>query len=212
MADCPHCSVAIESLPGFVPQATLEERLKTQRTAKDGEISVLKSALEVSNSKASGFDAIVQERDTLKGDIAKRDMQTERSAAMSKAGLDGALLESVELLHTSATAGQDEPQSFADWLEADGKTHPLLSSHFGKPGEPTTTTTTTTTPNLNGPNGNPDINGDTRPPAAPQGRITPDDVRTYLSSPEYNAMNAEDRRTKLAELKGNVETQNTAQA
>ncbi len=210
-ANCPHCSESIESLPGFVPQSKLEERLTAQRAAKDGEITALKSALSTAQSQAAGFDAIVSERDALQAEIGKRDKRSTRLEAMTAAGLKPDLLEHVELLHTSATAGEEEPADFAAWLEGDGKAHPLLASHFGQ-ASAAPPPADNGRPDLNAPNGNPSIAGPKSDPAPPGGKITPNDIRAYLSSPEYSAMSADDQRAKIAELKATVNGQNVAQA
>lgn len=209
-ANCPHCSESIESLPGYVAQAKLEERLAAQRDAKDGEISALKSALSTAQSQAAGFDAIVSERDALQAEIGKRDKRSTRLEAMAAAGLNSELLEHVELLHTSATAGQSEPADFSAWLDGDGKTHPLLSAHFGQASAPPVANNGR--PDLNVPNANPAITNNTANPAPPGGKMTPNDVRAYLSSPEYKGLNAADQRAKLSELKTAIHGQNSAQA
>jgi hypothetical protein len=211
-ANCPHCSESIESLPGFVSQSKLEERLSAQRDAKDGEITALKSALSTAQSQASGFEAIVSERDALKAEIGKRDKRSTRLEAMSAAGLNADLLEHVELLHTSATAGQDEPADFAAWLDGDGKAHPLLAAHFGQSNAAPPAATNNGRPDLNAPNANPPITNNTADPAPPGGKMTPNDVRAYLSSAEYKSLSAADQRAKITELKTAVHGQNAAQA
>jgi len=208
MSNCPHCSESIESLPGFIAQTKLEERLNAQRSAKDGEITALKAALSTAQSQASGFDAIVSERDALQSEIGKRDKRSSRLEAMAAAGLAADLLEHVELLHTSATAGEAEPADFGAWLDGAGKAHPLLAPQFGQ----TATAPTVAAPNLNGPNGNPAMAAPTSEPAPPGGKMTPNDVRAYLSSAEYRGMSAEDQRAKLGELKTTAHNQNAAQA
>lgn len=213
MASCPHCSVDIDSLSGFVPQATLEARLKT----KSDENKLMADALKEAKVKASGYDAIVTERDTLKGEITKRDEHTTRTTAMTEARLDPSLLASVETLYTSAIAGQDEPQSLADWLSGDAREHPLLADRFGKAtGEqPQANPLDPTKPNLNviptapAPNLNPQAPTGQDPPP-PGGKISSGDIQRYFASAEYTALSSEDRRAKMSEVQAAWNAQENA--
>lgn len=203
-ANCPHCSEAISSLPGFVTQETLEQRLE----AKNGEIGALKTALSTAKSKADGFDAVVAERDGLRAEITKRDERASRTEAMQAAELDPALLDHVELLYQSATAGLADAPTLADWLATDAKEHPLLADKFGKPAAPTAAAPEASTPqarpNLNGPNLNPNVNANAGDPPPPGGRMSPSDVAAYFNSAEYRALSNQDKRAKIAELQGQV--------
>lgn len=213
MASCPHCSENIESLSGFVPQATLEARLK----AKSDETKLIADALKEAKVKASGYDAIVMERDTLKGEITKRDEHSTRTTAMTEAGLDPSLLASVETLYASAIIGQDEPQSLADWLSGDAKEHPLLADRFGKPpgDQPPANPLDPTKPNLNviptapGPNLNPQAPTGQDPPP-PGGKISGGDIQRYFASAEYNALPPAEKRVKMQEVQASWNAQENA--
>ena len=207
-SNCPHCSVEIESLSGFVSQADLETRIG----AKNGEIKALGDALKVSKTKASGFDAIVMERDQLQTEIVRRDEKATRTTAMSEHGLDPGLLDHVDLLYNSATAGLDEKPTLAEWLAGDGKAHPLLADKFGKGAPDATVDPTKTGPNLNGPNGNPDTTTGATDPPPPGGKISPADLQSYFAGPEFAALSVDDRRAKIGEMEAKIATQESAGA
>lgn len=199
MADCPHCKEGLGS--GYLTQEDHETRLN----AKTAAMTLLTTELTTAKTKAQGYDAIVAERDTLKGEITKRDERSARSDAMKEAGLDPSLLSHVEILYNSATAGQDAPKSLAEWLGEEGKAHPLLSDKFGTPGEPPPPKPgEPPKPNLNG---NPNTTVDTAPPGAPGQKLTPTDVQNYINSPEYKGLSSDDKRTKIIELKAQVAAQ-----
>ena len=199
MADCPHCNTDLGS--GFLTQADHEKRIN----AKNGEITALTTELTTAKTKASGYDAIVAERDRLKADLGARTQKDERLAAMDDAGLPRSLYDSVEVLFNSANAGEGDTP-WGDWLKGDAKEHPLLSDKFGKPGEqqpaPKPGEQQQPRPNLN-----PNLTDDTQDPPKPGQKITPADVHNYIASPEYQGLSTEDQRKKLDELEARVVAQ-----
>lgn len=207
MASCPHCNETIEKLSGFVPEATLKERLKNQAAAKDGEITALTSRVTELEGRTEGHDAIVTERDSLKSELSGLKQRGERTAALAELKLDAGLLEHVEVLYNSAIAGQDEPPDFKPWLEEHGKVHPLLAPHLGKAGASTSTATGAAgaagAAGATGANKLPDT-GAGADPSGPGGKMTPDQLRTYFASPEYAALDRDGKKAKIAELKGQV--------
>jgi hypothetical protein len=197
---CPHCSEEITTpLTGFVAESTLRERLKGQATAKDAEIAVLSARVTELDGKTTGYDAIVAERDKLKAEAEGAKKRGERTAKLAELKLKPELLDHVEVLYNSAQAGAEAPKEFAAWLAEDAKAHPLLAPHFGAVTTTPVTTTTTTTPANKLPVTPP--GGD---PPGPGGKMTPDQVRAYFASPEYQALDRKAKVAKIAELKGHV--------
>jgi hypothetical protein len=211
MANCPHCSVDIESLPGFVSQEKLEERLK----AKSGEIDILKTSLSTAQAKAQGFAGLTLELSQLKEANTARDQAQVRGTAMTEAGLDPSLLPHVEALYSSATSGMAEKPTLSDWLAKDGKEHPILSPHFGAPpaagtppalGTPPAGTPPVGTPPA--PNLNPQTILGAKPPAPPAtGVPSAADVQKYFQSPEFKAMPRDAQKAKFAEVQAQVNGQ-----
>ncbi|MEM6931851.1 MAG: hypothetical protein AAF602_33270 [Myxococcota bacterium] len=209
MSACPHCSQPIEKLDGFVKQEVMRQRLD----AKKGEIDALTTEVTGLRTKAAGFDAIVTERDGLRSELDGMKQRETRLTALDCHKLDRGLLEHVEVLYKSATAGDEEPQAFDAWLEEHGQVHPLLAPHLGK-ADPTTTPAPAPAdpPATPGDPAPPPRTAPTEPPATPPpgpgGKMTPQDVRTYFQSPEFLAMDGDAKRAKIAELKGQVAGQN----
>lgn len=221
-ANCPHCNEPIEKLTGFVPEATLRERLKNQAAAKDAEITALSSRLTELEGKTTGYDAIVGERDTLKAELTGLRQRGERTAALAELKLDAGLLEHVEVLYNSAVAGQDEPPDFKTWLGEQGKAHPLLAPHVGRAGAAGAGGTGAGAGAGAGTGAGAASGGaggagagagagsasrlpDTAPgsdPAGPGGKMTPEQVRAYFASAEYAALPRDAKKAKIAELKG----------
>ncbi len=125
---CPHCSVQID---GFVSQATLESRINS----KSEESRMLKEALREAKAKADGFDSVVAERDTLRGQITNLTERSSRLGALAKIGvMDEQTIRGFESIYSAEIAGiaEGERPAFSAWLEAEegARTHPLLSKSF----------------------------------------------------------------------------------
>lgn len=201
MPDCPHCNVAIETLPGFVPQATLESRLG----AKDGEITALKASLGTATAQAQGHTALVSENTTLKTQLAERDQRDERNTALTTAGVAADMLPHLELVFNSQQAGVEEPATFGDWLATDEtKAHPLLAGLFGAPPDPNAPPVPPVVP----PRTLPLPNGDTVVPAPPPGgEIKESDTADLFGSARYQNASADDQKTMFTEHMGKVQAQ-----
>ena len=184
MPSCPHCSEAIEKLEGFVPQATLESRIN----AKKEENRLLRDRVSVLETQTEGHSAIVAERDGFLQELNGMRQHASRTSALSEAGLDASLLDSVEILYNSA--GTEE--TMAEWLAGDGQAHPLLSPHFGG---------TVAPPATPAPNTIPATSEGTIPAGAPRGKRTPDDVNAYAASSSYRNLSSADKRAWIANAK-----------
>lgn len=127
-ADCPHCAKPIEALPGFVPQAVLEERLKNAKAPLVAENSLLKA-------KVGELEPLAAQAATAAKELESLKTRGARTEAMKAAGVAPDLLEHFETMYASAAAGSEEPVEFAAWLTADtgAKAHPLLKLAFGAP-------------------------------------------------------------------------------
>lgn len=127
-ASCPKCNAEIESLPGFVPQSVLEERLKNAKAPLLAENALLKGKVTELEPLAAQAATAAKELESLK----TRGVRTE---AMKAAGVAPDLLEHFETMYASAAASSEEPVEFAAWLTADtgAKAHPLLKLAFGAP-------------------------------------------------------------------------------
>ena len=136
MPDCPHCSVAITSLPGFISQADLEVRLNGLREGKDTEITALSTEITTLRTQTEGHSAIVAQRDTLLAASTAREQKDARVGLLTADGakVDPALLDSFEMVYNASQAGKPEADqaTFEAWFAADAKTHVLLSPHFGQ--------------------------------------------------------------------------------
>lgn len=205
-ANCPHCNESIEALSGFVTQAKLEERLKAQGEAKDGEIAALRTKVSEQATAIEATAGAAAELETLRAQVASRDQRDARLTALAEAKIDAGLLDSIEVLYQSATAGQgDEAKDFAAWLAEDAASHPLLAPHLSatsttKPGGATNETQTVnrlgTTDTATG-----------TPPGPNTGKLKPEDVAAYFESAEFKGMSREDQRAKVVELREQVQAQ-----
>ncbi len=208
MPACPHCSEKIEHLPGFLTQAALEDRLSSQKTGHETaltavrlELTTVKNSLTQANTKASGFDAVVSERDGLQAKLTGMEQTATRTTAMQTAGVDPAMREHVELIFNSANAGRDEPLEWDAWMasteEGGARTHPLLSSQFGTPGTPAVVVPPKN--NLPDPNaGKPGL-------VTPPGNLMPlKDVMSFIRTDEYHALSSDEKNAKLNEMEAAV--------
>lgn len=216
---CPHCQEEITTpISGFVSEATLKERLKGQAAAKDAEITALSTRVTELEGKTTGHDAIVQERDRLKSEVEGMKRKGERTSKLTEAKLDAALLDHVEVLYNSSQAGAETPKAFEVWLAEDAAKHPLLAPHFGKAGttgagtgtgtKPAGTTAGTGTGTGTGTNKLPDTPAGSDP-AGPGGKMTPEQLRTYFGSAEFQGLDRAKKKEKIAELKGQVPSPGT---
>lgn len=200
MANCPHCSEEIASLPGFVSEDKLKERLRGQAAAKQGEIDLLNSELTESRTKSQGYDAIVTERDGFKAKIEGIERAQERTAVLSEHGIDLAGLATFETLYNSQTV--DDAKSFGDWVASKKEGDPVLSRMFGSNTDaaPATDATpaATVVPAI------PNTSADSAPAGAVGGAWTEADSQRVFKSPEYAALDSAGKRAKMAEVYGRL--------
>ncbi len=200
MAKCPHCSEAIESLPGFLPQADLEERLKKQRDPLKLEITALTTEVVELRPKASSYDAVVLERNGLQGQIDSRTQKDARTTLFVEHKVDPGLIGDFETMHASSQVGvaDDAKKTFEDWVATDAKSHVLLSPHYGADTPPPPPD-----PNAgSGQNGLPPTPPGHAPPPPPHsGKYTNVDIQAIFASPAYQALDSAGKRAKMAEMK-----------
>ena len=201
MADCPHCSKNIESLSGFIPTADLEERLKSLKKGKDAEILELSTQLSSARTKASGFDAVVLERDGLKRDAESRTLRDARTTLLTGARVDVALLPNIEQVYdwSQNGASDDDKKSFEDWFAADAAKHVLLAPHFNgdvAPPPPPNPEDGDGINKLPAPGG-----GNHQPPPPPSnGKFTNADIASVFASPAYQALSVKDQQAKIKRM------------
>lgn len=193
-ADCPHCARPIEALPGFVPQAVLEERLKNAKAPLVAEVALLKG-------KVTELEPLAAQATTATKELESFKTRGARTEAMKAAGVSPDLLEHFETMYASAAAGSEEPVEFDAWLTADtgAKAHPLLRLAFGAPpaaGAPPK-------PGVKPP-------ADTgRAPAGAMPKITPEDYQRELSKFDLRDPKQRDaRKARDAELRAQIAAQN----
>lgn len=195
-ADCPHCAKPIESLPGFVPQAVLEERLKNAKAPLVTEIAALKG-------RVTELEPLAEQAATAAKELESLKTRGARTEAMKAAGVAPDLLEHFETLYASAAAGSEEPVEFDAWLTADtgAKAHPLLKLAFGAP--PPAAGAPPKPPGVKPP-------ADTgRAPAGAMPRITPEDYQRELSKFDIrDPKQRELRKARDLELRAQIAAQN----
>lgn len=205
-ATCPHCSAEIERLPGFVPDATLKERLKKQGEAKDAEIALLKQRATELDTKATEYDALKSQFETLQKEHTSFTTRATHTEALRTAGLNPEFLPSVEALHNSAMASLDEGErtTLVEWLEGAGREHPLLAPHFAAGAAPA---------GSGQPSGQASPPSPPRPRIPPEGgqpppvgsaRMTPDQTRAYFNSEQFQRLPRAEKDAKIAELRAAV--------
>lgn len=203
-SNCPHCEKPIESLSGFVPQKTLEERIN----AKQGEIDAMTTELTTTRAKAVDYDAVASERDTLKVEMGTLRESTTRTGLLRTASIDEGLLPHFETMLASANASLETPQDFEAWFAAGAREHPILAHLF------TATDTPPATPPTNGAPTTPPNNLPTTPPASdppgPGGKILPADTAAFMGSAEYKGKTVEEKRKWLDEREALVGAQGGA--
>ncbi len=216
MPDCPHCSVAITSLPGFISQADLEDRLKNLKTGKDTEIRALSDEVLGLRGKVTGYDALVAERDTLKTAATAREERDARSGLFTAEGakVDPAMLPHFEMIYNASQAGvaEADAKTFEAWFGAEAREHVLLKPHFGQGAAAATTTTAAVVTTAVDPAAGSGINTLGSVAAAtvapgPGGRLTPQDIADYSKTDAYKNLSAADQRTKIAELRAQTDAQ-----
>jgi hypothetical protein len=192
-ADCPHCAKPIESLPGFVPQAVLEERLKNAKAPLLAENALLKG-------KVTELEPLAAQATTAAKELESLKTRGARTEAMKAAGVAPDLLEHFETMYASAAAGSEEPVEFGAWLTADtgAKAHPLLKLAFGAP------------PAAGAPPKPPGVKppADTgRVPAGSMPKLTPADVQNEIAKLPRGPEHKEAREKRIAELRQQVAAQ-----
>ena len=200
MSKCPHCSENIESLSGFVPQADLEERLNTLKSGKDNEISALTTSLQTAQAKASGYDAVVNERNALMAKDEARVKKDARTGLFTEAKVDPALLESFEQAYGWSQNGvaDDAKKNFETWFAEDAANHVLLKPHFNGAAPPPPA------PNPEVGSGNntiPPVPPAHAPPPPPHnGKFTNVDIQAVFQSSAFQALSLKDKQAKLARM------------
>lgn len=203
MAKCPHCSEAIDSLSGFMPTADVEERLKTQKTALKLEITALTTEVVELRPKASGYDAVVAERDGLQGKIDSRTQKDARTSLFTDRKVDPGLIDSFETMYASSQVGatDEEKKPFEDWFATEAEKHVLLAPHFNGAAPATTTTTPPDTTQGTGTNTLPATPPGTAPPPPPHnGKFTNVDIQAVFNSPAYQALPLKEKQAKLRRM------------
>lgn len=199
-AACPHCAAEITALPGFVPQATLEERIKGAKDALIKENALLKGRIGELEPLAEAGTKAVKELEQVKTRGA-------RTAALQAAGLSVDLLEHLEMLHASASAGSEDPVEFDAWLQADdgARAHPLLRPHFSAPPAASPPAAAAKPPAAKLP-------ADTgRAPSVGHQKLTPADVQAELAKFDLrDPKQREQRAARMAELQAQVIAQGGA--
>ena len=209
MSSCPHCSEAIESLPGFVSQSKLEARLSGLKEGKDAEIAALSARVSEYGAKASGYDAVVAERDSLKTASTARDLRDDRVAILTSRGVDPAHLADLEQVYGWSQNGvaEDAQKDWPTWIAEDAAGN-VLSQRImeGSTGAPPVMHAAPA-PVAPRPNLIPPVNGTTPPP--PSGaQITPQDVATWMASAAYqNLPSSAEKRAKMAEWQDRISQQ-----
>jgi len=199
-AKCPHCSESIDSLSGFVSQSALEERLSSQKIALKSEIKALTDEVVVLRPKASGYDAVVVERDGLQGKIDSRTQKDARTSLFTERQVDPTLIDSFETMYTSSQVGaaDDAKKTFEDWFASDAANHVLLAPHFNG-----------ATPPPPAPNPEQGSGQNNLPPVPPahapappphNGKFTNVDIQAVFASPAYQALSLKDKQAKLARM------------
>lgn len=194
-ANCPHCSVEITALTGFVTNEKLGERLLSLGTAKQAEIDMLSTKLTESQTKAQGYDAIVSERDGYKTKIDGMERQSERLTALAAQGISAAALADIEIMFNSDAAGADVPPEFGPWLETQ-KERPTLAHLFG---EPVAAEAAAAAAALPAATPIPNTVEGTKPIASPTQGWSAEDTLRLRNSPEYQALSREDKRKRMVE-------------
>lgn len=203
MSDCPHCQAEITTLSGFITQGAHEARMKTLGEGKAAEVAALTAKVRETSAKASGYDAVVAERDSLKQANEARGLRDERTTQLREAGVDVALLEQVEQVYGWSQSGLTEADQkpYSQWVTEDAAAHVLLSSHFsGTP--PPVVDGAPPPPGPPAGDGVPRIPPSTGSPPPPpsSGKITEQDLANYMASPAYqNLPTSTEKRAKMTE-------------
>lgn len=211
-ASCPHCSAEITSLPGFVSQEKLQERLN----AKTAENNALKAQIEKNAAAVSGYETAAAELAKLKAEVEGARARDARVAALRTAGLDEGLLDHVALLFDSAAASE-EGLDFAAWLAEDGaaRSHPLLAPHFRAPADAAGASAAQAQGKAAGAAGafaagqtaaaaqRTGAAGAT--PAGPTKGRTPEQLAQYFASAAYKSLPNDQKSAMIAKLKAETE-------
>jgi len=201
---CPHCQADVDNA---VTKEFMNTEIANRLAAKNAENTALKESLATAQERAGNYDAIIKERDQLKGQVSQMEQRVARDQAYGTAGVaaDPKVRQVFEMLYESykVDAG-DEAQPFEEWLTADegAKAHPLLAGQFQAQGQGQGQAQGQGHGQGQGQEKPPNTLPRPNPGGDPPGpsRMTPQQVQEYLRSPEYRAMSLEDQRKKMAEL------------
>jgi hypothetical protein len=217
-AKCPHCSAAIESLSGFVPQADLEARLKEKNTKVD---ELTRQVADLT-PKATGYDAMTADlaRARQEAAVAREDL------GLAARGLtDPKKIAALRAIHGAEMSGVEESKrvSFAPWLDTDdAKQHPVVGMVLtpaaaapAAPGAPVPVVTPPAAPAAPPPavaapaapavaappaNQLPAVNTNAVTPPTNTPQLTPAQLAAHFASPAYLALKPEERRAERARL------------
>lgn len=209
MPDCPHCQAEITSLSGFIAQGDLESRLKSLKEGKNSEIAALTARVSEYGAKASGYDAVVAERDSLKQANEARGLRDERTTLLAAASVDPALLSEIEQVYSWSQNGvaDDAKKPFEQWFGDDAASHVLLSPHFSAAPPAGTPPPPGAPPAGDGINRVPPSGGAPPPPPS-SGKITEQDLANYMASPAYqNLSTSTEKRAKMTEWSERIAAQ-----
>lgn len=207
-ANCPHCQTEITSLSGFIKQEDHENRLKS----KNEEKKALEDALKTARTKANGYDAIVLERNELKGKLESQQRRETRTKLLTDAKVNLDLLPEIEKVYGWSQDGvaESDRKSFEDWFANDAAKSVLLAPHFGANpggagGDPGNNGAGDHGNNGGGPNTLPLPNGGRGDPPKPKaGKMTEADLAAIFDSPQFQALDSDGKRARIAELKAEV--------
>ena len=159
---------------GWVPQATLEERIR----AKNQEIAALQQQLQAGQQQLQALPALQQQAQA----AAALQERFSRYQTLAQTGFaNPAYLEGFESAYAGyrSSAGQ-QALSFADWFQGPARQHPFLAPHFSA------ASPAASAPPSAPPGSPPPIAPSAPPPAvaphAPQGRMTPEQLQRHLAS------------------------------
>ena len=172
---------------GWVPQATLEERIR----AKNQEIAALQQQLQAGQQQLQALPALQQQAQA----AAALQERFSRYQTLAQTGFaNPAYLEGFESAYAGyrSSAGQ-QALSFADWFQGPARQHPFLAPHFSAaspaasappsapPGSPPPIAPSAPPPAVAPPSSLPAPPPAVAPPA-PQGRMTPEQLQRHLAS------------------------------
>lgn len=199
--NCPHCSAGIDD---YIPKSRFDTIEAAKKTAE--------AALRELQPKAAGYDTVKAELDAARAlaDQARTDGASEAAKARGELATyracvaightDPRVVTSLSTIHAAEMAAVEEKDrvDLAAWLQSDtGKAHPVVAA----------LTVKAATPPAPAPAGSPPGTPSTLPPRtpattppAPTGKMTIQQVQAVVTSREYQALTADQKKAKLNEM------------